>query len=81
MQKPRNHVREYILYRLGLFGVSCEDAAGKLGMSPSTLTRRLKSPGTFNVHELIILGRLGQFDPRNILTVIADSRKWVATGE
>ena len=34
-----------------------QDGAAKLGMSPSTLSRRCKDPGTMTVDELLNFGR------------------------
>ena len=68
-------IRDYIQYQLKQHGLTQNDAADALHVSHQTLCRKLNNPQTLLVTELMILAKLGQFDPLVIMTALADSRR------
>ena len=68
-------IRDYIQYQLRQHGLTQKDAADALHVSYQTLSHKLNNPQTLLITELMLLAKLGGFDPMTIMTALADSRR------
>lgn len=64
-QKPFDPIAEKILGRMALRGVYMSDLEGPL-ISESTLRRRMRSPGSFKLDEILYLARRLEIQPEEI---------------